>query len=43
MNEHEQKAWDLYCEETAGGMDVRDFWSELSPAMREHFLARARA
>ena len=42
MNEHEQAAWALYCAETAGGMDVRDFWHELSPAMKAHYLERSK-
>lgn len=43
MSEQEQKAWTLYCKETAGGLDVRDFWSELSPEMQAHYLARVLA
>ena len=41
MSAHEQAAWELYCAETAGGCDVRDFWHELSPAMQSHYLARS--
>ena len=41
MTEHENAAWALYCTETAGDMDVRDFWHELSPAMQAHYLARS--
>jgi len=26
----EDLAWDLYCEDTAGDLDVRDYWEQLS-------------
>jgi hypothetical protein len=29
VSELERTAWELYCKETAGDMDVRDFWWEL--------------
>lgn len=28
--ELKKQAWELYCKETGGGMDVKDFWEELS-------------
>jgi len=34
------KAWRLYCEETAGSMDVRDFWEELSPRVQALFISK---
>lgn len=37
MTELEQLAWQLYCEETAGSMDVRDFWEELPPKVQEYY------
>lgn len=37
----EQRAWEIYCEETAGDMDVRDFWEELPQVIKNHFLAKA--
>lgn len=39
----ERMAWELYCKETAGSLDVRDFWFELSPAMQSHYIARITA
>lgn len=36
----EEKAWDLYCNDTAGGMDVRDFWHELPPAVQLFYLEK---
>ena len=35
------KAWKLYCEETAGSMDVRDFWEELNPKIQKIYLDKA--
>jgi hypothetical protein len=37
---HEGRAWALYCSETHGTMDARDFWRELAPGVREQYLAR---
>ena len=34
-------AWELYCFETQGGMDVRDFWDELPKYVREMYLKMA--
>lgn len=33
-------AWGLYCEQTAGSMDVRDSWHELSPKVQILFLMK---
>jgi hypothetical protein len=38
----EEKAWSLYCEETAGDMEVRDNWAELPKRVQEHYLNRVR-
>lgn len=38
MTELETKAWERYCEDTAGSMDVKDFWEELSPTIRSHYM-----
>jgi hypothetical protein len=38
LNYREQAAWELYCEETAGDMDVRDFWWDLPAKVRELYL-----
>ena len=35
------KAWELYCEETAGDMDVRDSWEELPPSVQSCYLRLA--
>lgn len=35
------QAWKLYCEETAGDMDVRDSWEELPPNAKIHYLTLA--
>lgn len=40
MSLQEEKAWKLYCLETAGSMDVRDFWSELAPRVQAYYLAK---
>lgn len=42
MNTSEKKAWELYCKETAGSMDVRDHWEELSAHMQRHYKRRVR-
>lgn len=38
MTEKEERAWELYCTETAGSMDVRDFWWELSKRVQQMYL-----
>lgn len=43
MTAHEERAWQLYCRETAGSMDVKDFWSELSPSVQRIFLDKSAA
>jgi hypothetical protein len=35
-----EKAWLLYCEETAGSFDVRDYWEQLSENVREYYVHR---
>ena len=40
MTPLEQAAWERYCDDTAGDMDVRDFWDELSPEMKAHWLEK---
>ena len=40
---HIERAWLLYCEETAGDMDVRDFWRELPAPVQQLYLNRTRA
>jgi hypothetical protein len=34
-------AWEFYCQETAGTMDVRDFFEDLAPNVRDMFLVKA--
>lgn len=34
-------AWEIYCFDPRGGMDVRDFWSELPEEVQELFLKKA--
>lgn len=36
-----QVAWDLYCADTAGTMDVRDHWSELSDSVQKLYITKA--
>jgi hypothetical protein len=40
LTPQEEAAWKLYCEETAGDMDVRDYWSQLPRHVREMYLAK---
>jgi hypothetical protein len=35
----EQMAWDYYCYDTRGDMDVRDFWWELPAKTQEYYMA----
>ncbi len=42
LTELEQAAWELYCDDTAGGMDVKDFWWKLSVEVRVEYLHKAR-
>ena len=39
----EEAAWRLYCADTAGDMDVRDFWEDLSPRVKAHYLNKVRS
>ncbi len=38
----EERAWHLYCLDTAGDMDVRDYWDALSPRVKAHYLNKVR-
>lgn len=42
LSEIEAKAWKLYCDETAGSMDVRDFWQELPLYVQHIYLEKIR-
>lgn len=42
-NEKRRLAWELYCQETAGSMDVRDFWEELPPHVQKYYMSSAEA
>ena len=42
MTDLERRAWDIYCRDTAGSMDVRDFWCELPERVQAIFLDRAK-
>ena len=42
MKSNETKAWELYCKETAGSMDVKDFWNELSPSIQQRYLDKVK-
>ena len=37
----ELKAQEIYCEETACDMDVRDYWDSLPVATKEHWVLKA--
>lgn len=37
----EEKAWSIYCYETRGDMDVRDFWWELSDYIKKQYISKA--
>lgn len=36
----EQKAWELYCKDTAGYISAKDFWWELSLREKLHYLSK---
>lgn len=38
--EYEQKAWELYCKETAGDLHVVDFWWELPSDVQDIYFKR---
>lgn len=40
MSDHEKRAWELYCKETAGSADARDFWDDLPPKVRDLYLRK---
>lgn len=35
------RAWRMYCDDTAGGMDVRDFWDELPRRLQDYYFYKA--
>ena len=35
------RAWALYCQETAGSLDARDFWHELPATVQAYYLNKA--
>ncbi len=37
----EEQAWLLYCEDTAGDMDVRDYWEQLPERVQKIYLTKA--
>lgn len=37
----EEIAWALYCEETSGDMDVRDYWEQLPKRVQDIYLHKA--
>lgn len=37
-----ERAWKLYCDETKGGVDVKDFWEELSPKVQQIYLDKCK-
>lgn len=37
MTELERKAWDLYCELSAGALSARDYWDQLSDRDKERY------
>lgn len=41
MTETEKLAWRIYCTETAGSMDVRDFWSDLPEHVQKYYISSA--
>lgn len=43
MTKLEELAWDIYCKETAGSMDARDFWEELPERVQRMFIEKALA
>lgn len=43
MTDLEGLAWKMYCAETAGSMDVRDFWEELPERVQAYYLKSAAA
>lgn len=37
-----ERAWDLYCKETEGHTDTKDFWDDLSNTAKDYYVARIR-
>lgn len=35
------RAWEIYCEDTAGSMDVRDYWEQLPLEVQTIYIAKA--
>jgi hypothetical protein len=42
MTPQERDAWELYCEETSGDMDVRDYWCDLPEPVQKMYLEKAK-
>ena len=38
--EEESKAWELYCEDTKGCFNTKDFWWELSAEVQQIYMER---
>lgn len=42
MTEHEKRAWEAYCEETAGDMHVMDYWEQLPARVQKIYLDKTK-
>lgn len=42
LSQIEEKAWTLYCKETAGSMDVKDFWQEVPLYVQHIYLEKVK-
>lgn len=41
LTECEIEAWRIYCADTAGGLNVADFWHDLSDGVKDSYICRA--
>lgn len=42
MTRLEEKAWALYCKESAGMISAKDFWQQLPLETRQHYLKKVK-
>lgn len=42
MSDLAEIAWQIYCRETAGGLDVADYWEQLPPHVKAGYLNKAK-
>lgn len=42
LTQSEEKAWSLYCKESAGMLSAKDFWQQLPVETQQHYLRKVK-